>query len=305
MLTNIAAALALSGFAVAGNYVTSSLGPECTPVTLCIDGYDDCGQMLQCVRTGEEPDSSPCNPTTVTTTTPPTDYPTSQPTSDCASITVCADYINDCGMMYGGCFPDCRPWPTFTAPPCPTGSSTLQTRTSTNTDHPECSDGAPRTKCVDKVNDCGKKYGGCFDYCATPTPSFSTPPCPSTKKPTKPVPTRTRKTRHTSQTRTSYPDPDPSDDPCADNGELFLCVDGIDECGNGWGDPSYVIPTPSCSITPSPTVVDPEPSCADITVCADYVNECGIAYGGTHKPSPTPTSGGGGGGVCGKPKPRN
>ncbi|KAK3309952.1 uncharacterized protein B0T15DRAFT_19389 [Chaetomium strumarium] len=37
-----------------------------------------------------------------------------------ATVSVCWDGINECGMWYGGCFPDCKPWPTFTPPPCPT-----------------------------------------------------------------------------------------------------------------------------------------------------------------------------------------
>ncbi|KAF2443285.1 hypothetical protein P171DRAFT_322009, partial [Karstenula rhodostoma CBS 690.94] len=37
------------------------------------------------------------------------------------STTLCADYINDCGIMYGGCFLDCpgHTTPSFTDPGCP------------------------------------------------------------------------------------------------------------------------------------------------------------------------------------------
>ncbi|KAK0729023.1 hypothetical protein B0T21DRAFT_204917 [Apiosordaria backusii] len=58
---------------------------------------------------------------TTTPKPPVTTYiptPTKSSTCNGSGLTVCADYINDCGMMYGGCFPDCKPWPTFTAPPC-------------------------------------------------------------------------------------------------------------------------------------------------------------------------------------------
>ncbi|KAH6650605.1 hypothetical protein F5144DRAFT_52791 [Chaetomium tenue] len=43
-------------------------------------------------------------------------------------VSVCWDGINECGMMYGGCFPDCKPWPTFTPPPCPTKSPVVTTK---------------------------------------------------------------------------------------------------------------------------------------------------------------------------------
>lgn len=50
-----------------------------------------------------------------------------------------------------------------------------------------------------------------------------------------------------------------------------------DECR----EPCPEKPTTPCSVTPSPTEPQPtETNCADITVCVDHVNECGIAYGG-------------------------
>ncbi|SPN96790.1 uncharacterized protein DNG_00310 [Cephalotrichum gorgonifer] len=146
-------------------------------------------------------------------------YP--EPTNGCdTTISVCADYINECGMMYGGCFPDCKPWPTFEPPPCPS-SSTWATVTTT----------------------------------ATPEPT----------------------------------DPgDSLEEKCKAEGTVILCVDGIDDCGNGWGEcydvcatPSLEIPTTPCETTPAPTPTEPtEPGCADITLCVDYINECGMMYGG-------------------------
>ncbi|KAK6344298.1 hypothetical protein TWF696_007938 [Orbilia brochopaga] len=88
-------------------------------------------------------------------------------TASC-TLTICADYVNSCGLGYGGCYPACRgyPTPTFTPPPCPTTTKTKTTTTST------C-----RTICVDKVNECGIKYGGC--YCVGQEPPFTKPPCPT------------------------------------------------------------------------------------------------------------------------------
>ncbi|KAK4193299.1 hypothetical protein QBC35DRAFT_101515 [Podospora australis] len=49
-----------------------------------------------------------------------TSVPTLKPTSTCngSGMTLCWDAINECGQMYGACFPDCKPWPTPSAPPC-------------------------------------------------------------------------------------------------------------------------------------------------------------------------------------------
>jgi hypothetical protein len=115
---------------------------------------------------------------------------TTKPSSTSCTLTICADYINSCGQMYGGCYPACSgiPRPTFTAPPCPSTKSTTTTtkpKTTTRTKISEC----PRIICVDKVNSCGLKYGGCYDTCG-PVPTFSVPPCP-TKTTTTPTPTAT------------------------------------------------------------------------------------------------------------------
>ncbi|KAL0938891.1 uncharacterized protein CTRU02_205501 [Colletotrichum truncatum] len=111
--------------------------PTKCPQTLCIDGINPAcpsvrwGGCYDTCKPWTKPKMSPCprppRPTksfTRTTAKPPspTTFPP-EPTStsdNCSTRTVCADYINSCGMMYGGCFPDCKPWPSFVAPPCPT-----------------------------------------------------------------------------------------------------------------------------------------------------------------------------------------
>ncbi|KAF3182758.1 hypothetical protein TWF225_003228 [Orbilia oligospora] len=114
--------------------------------------------------------------TRVTTRVTPTPRPTT--TSSC-TITICADYINSCSMGYGGCYPACPglPTPTFTPPPCPT---TTKKPTKTTSKKP-C-----QTICVDAVNECGIKYGGC--YCSEEPFPYTKPPCPS-KTTAKPTPT--------------------------------------------------------------------------------------------------------------------
>ncbi|KAK6525252.1 hypothetical protein TWF694_005398 [Orbilia ellipsospora] len=107
---------------------------------------------------------------TRTTITPRTTItlnpPAHTPTGVC-TLSLCADMVNECGMMYGGCFPACPGWPTpqFTPPPCPTATKCDQ------------------QICVDDVNECGMMFGGCFDACpGSPTPTFVPPPCPPGSK---------------------------------------------------------------------------------------------------------------------------
>ncbi|PHH69599.1 hypothetical protein CDD80_6620 [Ophiocordyceps camponoti-rufipedis] len=57
--------------------------------------------------------------TTACAVSTPTPTPKPDPIDDCRTRTICIDKINSCGMMYGGCVPDCHPWPSFTPPPCP------------------------------------------------------------------------------------------------------------------------------------------------------------------------------------------
>ncbi|KAG7292929.1 hypothetical protein NEMBOFW57_002974 [Staphylotrichum longicolle] len=56
----------------------------------------------------------------ITTSTLSTKRDSTTGTKCSATVSVCWDGINECGQMYGGCFPDCKPWPTFKPPPCPT-----------------------------------------------------------------------------------------------------------------------------------------------------------------------------------------
>ncbi|KAK6498379.1 hypothetical protein TWF481_010970 [Arthrobotrys musiformis] len=125
-------------------------------------------------------------PTTRSTQTTITKLPTPRPTTTTpkkpCTISLCYDGVNECGMMYGGCFPACpdSPTPTFSPPPCPTPTPK------------ECD----IHLCVDAINECGQMYGGCFPACpGIPTPTFTPPPCPSkwtgppivTRLPTRPA----------------------------------------------------------------------------------------------------------------------
>ncbi|KAL7906340.1 hypothetical protein GGI35DRAFT_487531 [Trichoderma velutinum] len=90
---------------------------------ICVDGVNECGQPYggcydPCVEPAPTP--LPCTPPYLSTWYPtPVPTPTS-PTEilNCSSIIVCVDAINSCGIPFGGCIPDCKPWNLVT-PPCP------------------------------------------------------------------------------------------------------------------------------------------------------------------------------------------
>lgn len=176
---------------------------------------------------------------------------TATPSPTCTN-TICDEYINSCGQTYGGCYPSCSGFtsPTFTDPGCPTITSSSSTLSA--------SASCQLTVCADHVNECGLMYGGCYPACSGyPTPSFSVPPCPTTSSSSDPIPTAS----------------------CT----LTMCADYINECGMMYGG-CY----PACSGYPTPTYVPPPCSTTSSTKtkkhctktkCVDYVNDCGQTYG--------------------------
>ena len=182
---------------------------------------------------------------------------TTRPVSSEPCPTICADYINECGAMYGGCFPDPKctggtAWPTFTPPPCTTTTSTS-------------SEPCP-TICADYINECGAMYGGCFPdpKCTggTAWPTFTPPPCTTTTS--------------------------TSSEPCP-----TICADYINECGAMYGgcfpDPKCTGGTawptftpPPCTNTTTTTTRSNTSTKPCRTICADYVNPCGYRYGGCY-----------------------
>ncbi|KAK3941320.1 hypothetical protein QBC46DRAFT_103871 [Diplogelasinospora grovesii] len=68
---------------------------------------------------------------TITTTTSPQE-------SSATGPIICVDYLNECGMMYGGCFASTSPWPTFSKPPCATTTSTSKMAEPTQTRWGQC-----------------------------------------------------------------------------------------------------------------------------------------------------------------------
>ncbi|KAK4150753.1 hypothetical protein C8A00DRAFT_17773 [Chaetomidium leptoderma] len=130
-----------------------------------------------------------------------------------------------------------------------------------------------QTICVDSINPCGIRYGGCYDVCdlsakpiAPPCPMTTIttpPPIPTTKKTTtkKPAPTTTKKVTtkepaptNTKKATSTKPPPSSTTSKCSNT--VSVCWDGINECGMMYG--GYPWPTfvpPPCPTKASMTKV--------------------------------------------------
>ncbi|EGR46119.1 uncharacterized protein TRIREDRAFT_123199 [Trichoderma reesei QM6a] len=91
--------------------------------------------------------------------------------------------------------------------------------------------------CVDSVNECGEKYGGCYDPCLEAAPEAPACTIPGTRV-WYPTPPPTEITPFT----------DGEDEDCND---IIVCIDGINECGIPFGDcipacKPWNITIPSC-----------------------------------------------------------
>ncbi|OQO07910.1 hypothetical protein B0A48_06702 [Cryoendolithus antarcticus] len=226
--------------------------------TVCQDFINSCGQTyggcyLYCsgfTRPTFTP--PPCTTTSKsppTTTKPPSTTlpPISTSTGTKCTQTLCEDFINSCGRMYGGCYPFCIGDPTatrrsFTDPGCPT---TTPTTSPTITSKPPSTTLPPTliststkctlTLCEDLINSCGRAYGGCYEVCGAYTrPSFTVPTCPPTTTPSttsSSISVATAKPATCTSTR---------------------CDDNVNACGKTYGG-CY----PYCSGFSRPTFVDP------------------------------------------------
>ncbi|KAF2769611.1 hypothetical protein EJ03DRAFT_246528, partial [Teratosphaeria nubilosa] len=101
--------------------------------------------------------------------------------SPCASIQ-CLDFLNPCGQMYGGCFPACGnsyTTPAFSDPGCPATTTTAAAATEARIAAAlAATSTCDSTACVDKINDCGVRYGACYADCeGYATPTFTAPVC--------------------------------------------------------------------------------------------------------------------------------
>lgn len=137
----------LVGYAVAAPAVAAR--EECEPRILCVDGINQCGVRYggcyDVCQTADKPVAPLCVSTATATATviptvtstplsiTPSPIATAIPSAQCpggsagSGQSICYDAINECGRTYGGCFLDCRPWPSFTTPPCPAPTAPVPT----------------------------------------------------------------------------------------------------------------------------------------------------------------------------------
>ncbi|KAJ6444835.1 PQ loop repeat family protein [Purpureocillium lavendulum] len=115
--------LALAGIASA---VPRPAATTCQDMSICIDGMSECdvpwgGCYNPCSQPAPTPAPCPASSSDKSTITA-APIPTAAPEDDCHTRTVCVDAINSCGIRYGGCIPDCKPW-KLSVPPCPATTS--------------------------------------------------------------------------------------------------------------------------------------------------------------------------------------
>ncbi|KAL8390729.1 hypothetical protein RB595_009687, partial [Gaeumannomyces hyphopodioides] len=173
----------------------------CAPAFLCIDGIDDCGNgwggCYDICKPWMKPQApaTPCSrgPGTTPTITGRATSSTTGPkhTPSCRPLTKCVSGINGCGVRYGGCYDTCNPALAPIAPACASTTAKTITRAPVPTSRPPKEDCRTRTVCVDAVNACGQKYGGCFADCK-PWP-LSPPPCPASTSAPRPSATQATK----------------------------------------------------------------------------------------------------------------
>ncbi|KAI1858252.1 hypothetical protein JX265_010920 [Neoarthrinium moseri] len=193
MLSHVIPLLALVASAHAApnyDYKPPPPYPHC-PHTICVDGINKCGIKYgacydQC-KPWKSPTPPPCSSTITvkpTTTKPTTTKPTTSTTDNCSTRTVCADYVNECGIWYGGCFPDCRPWPSFSKPTCPstsTVSPTSKTSTPVTSKTPETT---PTTTTTTRQNTSTGTVAPQTTATTTKIPETVTTSSPTTTSPT-------------------------------------------------------------------------------------------------------------------------
>lgn len=96
---------------VASALAAPAEAPKC-PDTICVDGVSPCGVKFgscydRCDRNpGIRPTPPPCPASYSSALLQTSSAPISA--DNCSTRSVCADYVNECGIWYGGCFADVR-----------------------------------------------------------------------------------------------------------------------------------------------------------------------------------------------------
>jgi hypothetical protein len=174
--------------------------------TICIDATNACGKWYggcyPYCHGGQRPTptpppcpSTPSGTSSIDTASYPSASLVSQQTLSIADLfphdpddpyncnsVVCDDYMNSCGLRYGGCYRRCSGYtrPSFSAPVCPvpTAAPGSGFARSTITLAPGGLASCTST-CDVRTDACGYLYGpGCYTSCpGDAVPAFSTPVC--------------------------------------------------------------------------------------------------------------------------------
>ncbi|KAF2456932.1 hypothetical protein BDY21DRAFT_372370 [Lineolata rhizophorae] len=226
--------------------------------------------------------------------------PIAQP-EDCSPSTVCETSTNACGASYGGCYDECLGGFSafFTEPSCDDTAPATTPAVITPTPSSEISLGGldgdigwegttisscePLTICIEAINSCGVRYGGCVNRCEVS--ALTPPPCTSTSN-------------STLWSRGGWTGMAKRVDP-------IVPAETI-----SWEDDSAPAVTTS-ELAPATTEAPEMPSIIDLphggntsvcgwaTMCWDGINECGMWFGGcfdvcsgtpTFTPPPCPST---------------
>ncbi|KAF3097175.1 hypothetical protein TWF569_002947 [Orbilia oligospora] len=191
----VAAVYAVTGYAQTPVYTTTLRTTTSSCPVICYDYVNACGQGYGgCVpRCPGDPMPTFIAPSCSKTTTGPittTSFvptTTKSTTSTTSCPTLCIDYINTCGGMWGTCVPRCpgSTLPTFTPPPCKSPTTPAITTTPPPTTTPRLTTTSTTscpTLCVDQLNSCGSWWGTCIPRCPGQTMTAVTPPpCTGTR----------------------------------------------------------------------------------------------------------------------------
>ncbi|KAF2214342.1 hypothetical protein CERZMDRAFT_120565 [Cercospora zeae-maydis SCOH1-5] len=204
------------------------------------------------------------------------------------SCTLCVDKVNDCGNMYGGCYNYCtEPQKEFLVPACDglgafnetcyygpanKGSPFAGQCYASNTTAPPSGPDADCTVCVDRVNDCGQKYGECRNFCKNGQFELSVPDCNGVSG--QKVICTFKKNKEGLTIGGCIPAPTP---PSPSGQNCRICVDRANDCGKMYGgcynfcnEPSKTFDVPECN------------GVKKTEVCEYATNECGKVYGGCY-----------------------
>ncbi|KAI1099558.1 hypothetical protein F4804DRAFT_78872 [Jackrogersella minutella] len=117
----------------------------------------------------------------------------------------------------------------------------------------------PRTRCIDAINECGIKWGRCYDMCTQDMPL--PPPCPVDPTSPTPIPTITTSIPIITSVPTLTPiTTTPSASVCTSTGTA--CVDFLRTCGSP---PTAILTYGGCFPACDPTPTFSPPPCPEAT----------------------------------------